>query len=176
MSAFGLGAFFFTTISYFAFPDDTSSFLLLLSVGCFVMCFGSVLFLRIVPEPAIYSALPSNDHTEANPLRRHKSEERKSVHRLSNESGTQRSSLHQVHNHSEDDAEAPSKDVDQTSSLISSSSLSGNAGPAQDEQRSPITHNPYLDLRGFAMIRTADFWLLFSQMGLLTGIGLMTIK
>ena len=33
-----------------------------------------------------------------------------------------------------------------------------------------------VDIRGLKLLRTAEFWQLFSIMGILTGIGLMTIK
>ena len=176
MSAFGLGAFFFTTISWFAFPDDTSDFLLLLSIGCFVMCMGSVVFLRIVPEPTTYSAIPSDDGRDSNRLRRQKSEDGTSTRRASGEPGTQTTSLKGLPQDQEDDSGAPAKDTDETSSLLSLSSIPGDLGPAQEESKSHIAHDTHLDLRGLAMVRTLDFWLLFSQLGLLTGIGLMTIK
>lgn len=176
MSAFGLGAFFFTTISWFAFPDNTSDFLLLLSIGCFVMCLGSVIFLRIVPEATTYTALPSEDRGDSNPLRRQKSEDRKSTRSLSNEPGTQPDSLSGRHQNLEEETEVATKDAIETSSLISSASPPEELGPTQHESKASVTHDPHLDIRGFAMIRTLDFWLLFSQLGLLTGIGLMTIK
>ena len=174
MSAFGLGAFFFTTISWFAFPDNTSDFLLLLSIGSFVMCLGSVIFLRIVPEPASYSAVSSDDRRDSNPLRRQKSEDRHSIRRRSSEPVTETGVLHEDIQYRAEDADGPTKDADVTSSLISSSPE--DLGPYQDESNAPVTHDPHTDLRGLAMIRTLDFWLLFSQLGLLTGIGLMTIK
>jgi hypothetical protein len=35
---------------------------------------------------------------------------------------------------------------------------------------------PHLDMRGFALLPHIEFWQLFSMLGLMTGIGLMTIK
>ena len=175
MSAFGLGAFFFTTISSFAFPDNTSDFLLLLAVGCLVMCLGSVLFLQVIPEKTVYTAVPSDDSRESNPLRRQKSGDRKLPPTRNDSSDMLAASPDAKAQHGLESTSLPVEDADENSSLLSSSQPE-DLGSTHGERKSSITHEPHLDLRGLAMLRTLDFWLLFSQLGLLTGIGLMTIK
>ena len=41
---------------------------------------------------------------------------------------------------------------------------------------SDIHHGHHIDIRGWALTRRGEFWLLFFVLGLLTGTGLMTIK
>ena len=73
---------------------------------------------------------------------------------------------------------------DEQSSLLSSprSSKAGDVAPWQepnpeeDNVKSPDAHDPHLDIRGLALLKTLQFWQQFAMMGLLTGIGLMTIK
>lgn len=60
LSAFGLSAFFFTVLSSVAFPDNTSSFLLVLAAGTFSLVFVAMFFMR-VPHAAAYTALASSD-------------------------------------------------------------------------------------------------------------------
>ena len=46
-----------------------------------------------------------------------------------------------------------------------------------EDENSVDKERPHrLDLRGLQMLPKAEFWFLFSLMGILTGIGLMTIK
>src|SRR2546423_11949720 len=78
LAAFGLSAFFFSALSSLAFPGNASSFLLLMSIGTFLMTFIPFFFLHVVPPTSSYSAVPSDsDQPEAdsNVLRRKSSEE-----------------------------------------------------------------------------------------------------
>ncbi|KAA6410012.1 MAG: hypothetical protein FRX48_06626 [Lasallia pustulata] len=122
LSAFGLSAFFFSTISHFAFPDNTTDFLLLLAVGTFTMSFLGFFFLRVVHHPSAYSAVPvyeGGGRNDMNPLHRTKSgDSRLSVTRLSQEP----------------------------------------------------------DIRGLALLSKLEFWDLFVMLGLMCGVGLMTIN
>lgn len=61
LSAFGLSAFFWTTLSSFVFPDDTSSYLLLLAIGASGLVFLGMLFLRTVPPGSAYEAVASDE-------------------------------------------------------------------------------------------------------------------
>ncbi|KXJ92303.1 major facilitator superfamily domain-containing protein [Microdochium bolleyi] len=68
-------------------------------------------------------------------------------------------------------------EVDETSSLMSSnSSTSTMPGDVlvQDSVDLELSHR--LDIRGLKLLKTTEFWQLFSIMGLLAGIGLMTIN
>ena len=61
LSAFGLSAFFWTTLSAFLFPDDTSGYLLLLAVGATFLVFVGMFFLRTVPPNTAYEAVPTDE-------------------------------------------------------------------------------------------------------------------
>ena len=196
LAAFGLSAFFFVAISSFAFPDNTSDFLLMLAIGTFAMCFVSFFFLRVIPHPPAYSAIPTNDQgRDSSPLKRTKSEDRKySARREHQEPGTQESVVHYepapLHEDTVKDstifdreALASNKDTDETSSLISKTSSSSSPGDipfGDDDAKSTSGHTNQhpnrTDIRGIALLSKVEFWQLFLLLGLLTGIGLMTIK
>lgn len=75
--------------------------------------------------------------------------------------------------------EISSTDADETSSLMSKSSISdlGDVCCQEDGAKVSRGHDSHrLDIRGMALLRKVEFWQLFAMLGLLTGIGLMTIK
>lgn len=167
----------------------------MLAIGTFVMCFVSFFFLRVVPHPPAYSAVPTTgDGRDSSPLKRTKSEDQKhSRGRLPQEPGTQEPVVHHESTPFHEDpikdsatfdeeALASNKDTDETSSLISKSSSSspGDIPFGDDAAKSTsghTNHNPHrLDIRGVTLLSKVEFWQLFSLLGLLTGIGLMTIK
>ena len=41
---------------------------------------------------------------------------------------------------------------------------------------SDVARGHHVDIRGWVLLRTVDFWLLFTILGTFTGVGLMTIK
>lgn len=180
LAGFGLSAFFFSMVSQFVFPGDTGDFLMLLASGTFGMVAVSFFFLRVIPNSS-YSALPSNDGTGSNTLHRTKSEDsRRRGGELDGEPGM--SSPEEmtpfeggVLNQREIDIEEPevSRDSDERSSLMSKASLGRDPNPLEDDIDE---RHPHIDIRGFKMLPMAEFWQLFSLMGILTGIGLMTIK
>jgi hypothetical protein len=47
------------------------------------------------------------------------------------------------------------------------------SGAVLDGCSDPVHH---VDIRGWALVRSIDFWLIFTMLGSLTGVGLMTIK
>jgi hypothetical protein len=189
LAAFGLSAFFFSVFAQFVLPGDTGNFLMLLACGTFGLTFTSFFFLRVLPHSA-YSALPANDRlgrAESNPLRRTKSDERKYASaRGLVELG--RSALHvtfsipstpNILNHPDLGAHAPGcsmPETDETSSLMSKDSSSESGEAVEDENSVDKERTHHLDLRGLQLLSNPEFWFLFSLMGILTGIGLMTIK
>ena len=75
--------------------------------------------------------------------------------------------------------EAPSIGAEETSSLLSKSSGSypGDVPYDEDGTKGATDHDSHsLDIRGLALLSYMKFYLLWSLLGLLTGIGLMTIK
>ncbi|MCJ1251376.1 hypothetical protein MMC30_008609 [Trapelia coarctata] len=185
LAAFGLSAFFFSSISTVAFPNNTSSFLLMLAIGTFCMIFLSAFFLIVVPHSQSYSRISSDDlrrQPHSNPLHRRKSSESR---RLPAEPGMpstniKNSSPHppSIHKDTSYPHEIPNVDTDETSSLMSKSTVSlhdevedcgAKVGKAAHDQHR-------LDIRGLALLPRPEFWQLFALLGLLTGIGLMTIN
>ena len=193
LAAFGLSAFFFATVSSLAFEDETGHFLLLLAVGTFTMCFVGFFFLRVIPHPQSYHALPESDqrHPQSTRLTRSISGDRKR-HSIpfAEEPGTQPTAVDEnISSHAglakDPGSACEASDVheraaDETSSLLSNSSSASIPGdiPSQNHEDEAAvnssSHHP--DIRGFAMIPRAEFWQLFLLMGLLAGVGLMTIK
>ncbi|KAK5146925.1 hypothetical protein LTR04_000950, partial [Oleoguttula sp. CCFEE 6159] len=172
LSGFGLSAFAFTTISGFAFPDNTSSYLLLLAIGTFSLVFVSMFFLRVLPPQPTYSTLPNEE--DRPPFVRKDSNE---LHRT--RSGQRRYSGHSMDYEPTAEifsADSLPSDADERSSLVSKSSsgpgdLSGPEEVANQDRRS---HKP--DITGIALLPKPEFWQLFVMLGLLTGVGLMTIN
>ncbi|TVY17539.1 putative membrane protein [Lachnellula arida] len=184
LAAFGLSAFFFSMFKQFVMPGSTGDFLLLLACGTFGLVFISFFFLRVLPH-SHYSAVPSG-----NRLHKTKSEDSKHrrEHALEPEPGMskfvvehldQGDALNQHHVEVEapDEDLNPTSETDETSSLMSkSSSSSVRDNGVLSEEIFIKDHAHRVDIRGFKMLSMLEFWQLFSLMGILTGIGLMTIN
>lgn len=189
LSAFGLSAFFFSAVSAFAFPDNTSDLLLLLAIATFTLVFVGTFFLRVVPNTPTYSPISDSDERSGSDsstlLKRTKSEEaRYSTTRLSHEPGTQPETI-PYHNGAPrdpkglDEPEAPNQGTEETSSLLSKSSGSspGDVPYQNGNSESALEYDSHhADVRGFALLSKIKFYQLWLMLGLLTGIGLMTIK
>ena len=69
-------------------------------------------------------------------------------------------------------------DIDETSSLMSKSSKSVPGDLEENYERDEhLTHDPHhMNIRGVALFSKVEFWQLWLMLGLLTGVGLMTIK
>lgn len=77
----------------------------------------------------------------------------------------------------------PECSPDETSSFLTSSSASSTEDRMDAEStngrvagNNDVHHGHHIDIRGWALTLSTDFWLLFILLGLLTGTGLMTIK
>lgn len=148
LAAFGLSAFFFSVISTVIFSDNTYAFLMVLATGTFALPAISFPFLRVLPPVKVHAH-------EQQILHRTSSDDPDRIHPLPKTADL-------------DDAAEDYKDDSEDASLLSSASRR----PVVDENHDP----PHLDVRGFALLPHAEFWQLFSMLGLLTGIGLMTIN
>ena len=189
LAAFGLSAFLFSTIGAFGLRDDTSKLLLLLASGTVLFPVVAFPFLNVHPQP-LYDRLSSRgppDRSDSQPLRRTSSTDSRR-RRFSDDPAAQSTASSSFLNDSEEDLKGQSEinnpdmssgETHEASSLISKPSASDS------EERSPQKSIdlpdtdldvPHLDIRGFALLPHAEFWQLFFMMGLLTGIGLMTIK
>lgn len=185
LAAFGLSAFFFSAFAQFVLPGSTGHFLLLLACGTFGLTTVSFFFLRVLPHKH-YSSVPAHDSLErsnSNRLHRTKSEDSKNrADQALLEPGMSNfafnhSDQEDVLNHKgtvAESAESSMSETDETASLMSSPTSS-------DPGDVPISnlvkdHAHRVDIRGLRMLLLIEFWQLFSLMGILTGIGLMTIK
>lgn len=146
------------------------------------MIFISFFFLRIIPVPTAYSAIPPRDMPESNRLRRTKSNEGRRSPVMSSyvEPGTST-----INPDTNVVVANPDPMPDEGSSFLTKSSSSGGSEEYQVDAESnrgqvignsDIHHDHHIDIRGWALVRKAEFWILFFLLGLLTGTGLMTIK
>lgn len=171
LAAFGLSAFFFSTLSSWLFPGDTSSFLLVLAVATSATIFVSFFFLRVIhlPRTIGYTAI-ADSGSGSNVLHRTKSGE--SIPRQETEPGTASSSS----THPVIDERDPAT-LDETSSILSKSSEEEDLEAASTKHKqSSSVDGMHVDIRGLALLKEVDFWLLWFMLGLMTGCGLMTIK
>jgi hypothetical protein len=190
LAGFGLSAFLFSTIGAFGLKDDTAKLLLLLASGTILLPVVSFPFLSVYPPPPLYdrlSARDPHDHSESQPLHRTPSTESRKRHG-SDPIGAQSTTTIPFLNDSEEDLKDPLEDdkphlsareSHEGSTLISKPSASGSAhhSPQRSINLPDTDHDvAHLDIRGFALLPRPEFWQLFSMLGLLTGIGLMTIK
>lgn len=71
------------------------------------------------------------------------------------------------------DVDDPSGPSTETSSLLS---VPGDIVDVDDAASKKSAHSHYIDVTGLALLYKPDFWQLWVLLGLLTGVGLMTIK
>ncbi|PYH32579.1 putative MFS transporter [Aspergillus neoniger CBS 115656] len=193
LAAFGLSAFFWSTVSSVLFKDDTGRFLLLLALGTCALNLVSIPFLRILPpsEPYMPLGRGRSPGVESQRLRTTRSTEFRHSLEESDEAGTQtfityescpaaRETSHSVVSSPHHPGHNP--DIDETSSLVSkvpsrSSREFLNQHEEDDDALSDVApESPHPDVRGLAMLPKIEFWQLFLTMALLSGIGLMTIN
>jgi hypothetical protein len=184
LAAFGLSAFFFSMFAQFVYPGSTGDFLLLLGFGTLGLVLVPIFFLRVLPSPR-YAAVPSRESVFSESQRLNRTRSQESKYRADRahpeEPGTPSSAVpypDQAGDPGQDDpeAQAPSgllSQTDETSSLMSRSVASSVAIVAENN----VKDRSYrIDIRGLQMLPLVEFWQLFALMGILTGIGLMTIK
>ncbi|TQV96630.1 hypothetical protein V2A60_002984 [Cordyceps javanica] len=195
LAAFGLSAFFFSLLGSILFPGDPSSFLELLAWGTVALTFGGFFFLKAYPHTSSSSYQPvpgaepgaSSGSIRGQRLRRTssaRSHQRRGVID-DGEPGTSNNfatTTAQVTAEQSGPALAPARVVDgadtedatldETSSLMSGSSVMNHEGIASVD-RDPSHH---VDIRGFQLLTCLDFWQLFAIMTILAGAGLMTIN
>ena len=201
LSAYGLSAVFFSSLSTMAFRGDTTHFLLLLAVGTPSMIFVSSLFLRIIPHSPSYSVLPHQDPgSRSRQGKLERTASAKTTDHSTLETGTQKDFSRFSNLPDVDDALPSSSSAsaaacteqtvsntaaEETSSLMACSEtdavsppLCGRDSTCEEGRKTlePHHNSLYADVRGLALLLKIEFWQLFVLMGILTGIGLMTIK
>ncbi|KAF2742086.1 MFS general substrate transporter [Sporormia fimetaria CBS 119925] len=164
LAAFGLSAFFYTIIAGFAYPGDTSGFLLLLSLATSLLVLVSVPFLHVVDhrKGTTYAVLPTSERPRRDSNRLHRTK-----------SASSRFSSHSVQDPEPNDDE-PARDSDETSSLLSAPG--DIVEPGDDSQKQAAERSHLIDVTGLALLHRIEFWQLWILLGLLTGVGLMTIN
>jgi hypothetical protein len=185
LAAFGLSAFLFSAISAFTLRDDTSKLLLLLAIGTVLLPVISFPFVRIYHSPH-YDYLPSRQTrhgSDCQVLHRAKSTEahpRGLLQSTAPHGGAQLGQEDRKTQSNELSADGLQQaDNDEASSLLSNSSNPepGDCSCQKVGDDSHVAHDVRnTDVRGFALLPLPEFWQLFLMLGLLTGIGLMTIK
>ncbi|KAI0840836.1 MFS general substrate transporter [Hypoxylon sp. FL0890] len=195
LAAFGLSAFFFALIGSIFFPGSPSKFLMLLAYGTFGLTFVGFFFLRVLPPHSPYHAVPDAEPglTDSRQLRRTASEESKARagrghpaepeqeqedeasgigDTPSDPSGTTR-----VVEAAEEAASGNRDGADETSSLLSQSTQSSSLpGEVLVQSSVDMDRSHRVDIRGINLMKNIEFWQLFTIMGILSGIGLMTIN
>ena len=184
LAAFGLSAFFFSALSH-AFSDDAKEFLWIVLLGTIVMTTAPVLFLRTSPPPTLYSSVPAEapraTRLDSRSRLKSKSEELSRKREAPLGSGTQYAAVDGTSSSSSARSrslERPAVDKDENLNQDVESNAESTEEPVknQAEARSPAHHSLYADVRGFAMLKYSECYELFFLMGIMTGIGLMTIK
>ncbi|CCX15005.1 Similar to Uncharacterized membrane protein YMR155W; acc. no. Q03795 [Pyronema omphalodes CBS 100304] len=194
LAAFGLSAFVFSSLSSWLFPGNTESFLLVLAVATSSIVLLLFPFCRQVPVSTGYGSVPSSDPDEDG-LYRTKSNENHSGRFDDDEPGTSTPRQDPRHSRSPsspipNDEPRPRSPNERTSLFSRSSTNEDSSTHDKLAQRtgrgrrdssgaildgcSDLVHR--LDIRGWELMKSIDFWLLFIMIGALTGVGLMTIN
>ncbi|KAG5983337.1 hypothetical protein E4U55_000209 [Claviceps digitariae] len=184
LAAFGLSAFFFSSLGALLFPGDPSAFLKLLSYGTFTLIFAGFFFLGVYPQPK-YHVVANPDGCLPSPSNRLRTSQDCSQpleYHPDAEPGT--SSIASVATpslssliHSEPisgDAHISHDITDEASSLISSPVSEHMADAEANNVDTDESHR--VDIRGLKLLCNQSFWLLFTIMAILSGVGLMTIN
>lgn len=164
LAAFGLSAFFFSTIAQYALPGDTGEFLMLLACGTFGIPFVGFFFLKVYPHPHYSKISTISDRTLSDSQRLHRTKSDEHKHRA--QQGVLEPGEHVP--------EAAVVESDETSSLLSITSSSSS--PGDEEEINVKDHAHRTDIRGLKLLVQGEFWQQWAIMGLLTGVGLMTIN
>ncbi|KAF2973350.1 hypothetical protein GQX73_g28 [Xylaria multiplex] len=204
VAAFGLSAFFFSLVSSIFFPGSPGKFLLLLSIGTFGMTFIGFFFLRVIPHSSVYHSVPADSGmADSQELHRTTSQESKSSPH-SSEPGTSNehattatTSTHARDNSSDPEEMANGENPRQSIAVEPAGHLIGTSPAEADESCSLLSHSTAtsslpgevlvqssidmdrshrVDIRGWNLLTSLEFWQLFTIMGILSGIGLMTIN
>ncbi|PSR81892.1 major facilitator superfamily domain-containing protein [Coniella lustricola] len=204
LAAFGLSAFFFSLVGGFLFPGDTSDFLLLLSCGTAGMTFLGFWFLRVIPHTTYQSVATSEEDGKPEEPQPHRSDglfepgesfnnhvsRKQALHCIQADQGTfspasSSRSPHDLTSGRSADGDSShlttaasstivaGTDDDETSSLLSK--VSSVAGEVY-VQNVDMIRSHHVDVRGWDLLRSMEFWQLFAIMGILAGVGLMTIN
>ncbi|GAM85239.1 hypothetical protein ANO11243_032430 [Dothideomycetidae sp. 11243] len=176
LSAFGLSAFAYTTVSGLAFPHDAGHMLLFLAIGTTTTIVTGTIFLRILPPTTAYKPVPSGDLLRRDSNEYDRTEPGRNQHRRKSsaieEQGMYFSTLVKYCFRHVSITGVDQNDSIETSSLLSDpENTLENQGDADKDRH---LHRP--DITGWALLQSGAFWKLWILLGLLCGVGLMTIN
>ncbi|KAI4155954.1 MAG: hypothetical protein LQ340_000621 [Diploschistes diacapsis] len=184
LAAFGLSAFFFSSVAG-AISTEADEFLLVVSIGTITMTTVPCLLLRTTHLPTLYTTVPTEAPRATRPDS-HSTLKSKplglSKKRESLGSGTQCATVDGIASSSSSIHDRSIERVGSNSDKDPKDNFAPRLGNANDsaqetpEYQPPTHHSLYADVRGFAMLKYSECYELFVLIGLLTGIGLMTIK
>lgn len=149
LAAFGLSAFMFTTIANLAFDDSPSNYLLMLAVGTLVLNAVSIIFIRLIPTDT------RDDGSE---------------------DGRGRSSSRLRYTSERADGHSADAEPTEGDTLVSRASTAEDFGDDEEWTKHSALEEKSVELTGTALLKEFKFWQLFLMLGLLSGVGLMTIK
>ncbi|RAO69538.1 uncharacterized protein BHQ10_005550 [Talaromyces amestolkiae] len=169
LAAFGLSAFFFSSMAAIFYHGQVQPFLLMLAVGTSLMVVVFGVFLRILPPDQSYTAVPERDDDARHHFTYDRPAETADAAQ-SNSSGAVKPALEETR-----DAEVSSL-LSKPESLQDSPNIDeyGIRSHRSGEDDEDGSH--YSDIRGLALFSKREFWQQFTLMALLSGIGLMTIN
>ncbi|RMZ89267.1 hypothetical protein DV736_g3520, partial [Chaetothyriales sp. CBS 134916] len=163
LAAFGLSAMFFTTVAQ-AFPHSTYNFLILLASGTVLLPLLSFFFLNVVPTTP-YGCLPQNERQGS-----HRRKSSAAALPIAQETGVITISPPL----SPQAAKIEDREDQEDTALLTSTP--GEDAESSKDYEADWIHPHHPDVRGFALLGLADFWKIFCLLGLMAGIGLMTIN
>lgn len=190
LAAFGLSAFFFSSLGAMLFPGDPSAFLKLLSWGSSSLTLVGFFFLKVYPhrhsnhEPDLIRDARRSSSASAH-MRPSSAQLQPSGSRYPDDVGTYPGPTSKTTQSPSSSSEPSPSDritgngveetaIEEASSLLSSrasESVENVMASSVDTDRS---HR--IDIRGLRLFRSQSFWFLFLIMAILAGVGLMTIK
>jgi len=180
LSGFGLSAFLFSTIAHAVFPGNTSDFLLVLAVGTSLPMLLGLFFIRTIPlpGPSGYQSLETEDIDREEAVGVATSSltsEREDTHLSEDTEPLERSHFQEHESSSYIAPDVSQGDVPLNNTLWESRRQSQPEEFDLDRSRQ-LSNDGLPNLGGWALFATLDFWLLFTIMSLLSGIGLMWIN
>ncbi|KAJ3483194.1 hypothetical protein NLI96_g6485 [Meripilus lineatus] len=182
LSGFGLSAFVFSTLAHVAFPGDTSSFLLVLAIGTSLPMILGFFFVKPIPLPP-----RKNNHPEGFVITRRLSSNQRETPFLSEADAR----VPLLSGDSYEDADLPTTRAPKPSTLrVGSPDTSPSTPIDVDEEpthlrstslSNELRHNgvgstSLPDISGMGLVRSVEFWLLFTITTLLSGTALMYIN
>ena len=168
LAMFGLSAFVFTAIANLAFGDSTGQYLLLLAVGTTTLLLLSTLFLRLIPTSPQHMSVGNTQSGFS----------LQEVNRLQSRSPAANGSrakpgqcylnpLHIV-------GRVVNGPIDDDSS--EHEALMSQASDGDDIASRHSNDHSHVEVTGLSLLKIPKFWELFAVLGLLSGVGIMTIK